>query len=309
MDRFLTFVEFLVAIGVVIAAITNYLIINKLWKRKHLRDVSESVSVSAALLGLFTAFPLLIQFTMIDKTPLPAIKTAIGIATGFVFVFIGSGIWVKEYRGQGFFRLIKRSLNLERRESADLIKAMVQPKGARRILTILERLAAIDHHVHEREIQLIREFADHWKIDAPEMTAGAVDGNGSLLDVREGVQDYLDLSPPHEQAAQLMDVLNLFVEADEEVTREEELVLEEISGMISQYVSEDTLERPMYEVVIVPQSEAQVEAVRELIPGTEMKTERGGKVFSVGHFYSESYAEVVGEKYVALGLFTTHVVT
>lgn len=307
MGGFLSFIEFLVAIGVVVTAVTNYLIVNKLWKRKHLKDVSESVSVSAALLGLATAIPFFIQFTLIDKTPLPAMKTAIGIATGVVFVTVGSGIWVKENRDKSFLRLLLGSLNLERRESADLIKAMIQPTGAEKILDILERLAAIDREVHEKEIALIEDFAERWKVPAPDMTVGRVDGDGSLLEVRQGVEEYLALGPPHEQAAQLMDVLNLFVEVDEKVTSEEELILEEISGMIAQYVSGDTLDRPIYEVVIVPQSDAQVQAVRELIPGTEMKTERGGKVFSVGHFYSQSYAEVVCDKYIALGLFTTQV--
>jgi hypothetical protein len=63
----------------------------------------------------------------------------------------------------------------------------------------------------------------------------------------------------------------------------------------------------MFEVLIVPQNDEQVTAIADLIPGAEMTTLRGGRVFSVGRFFSASYAEVVCQKYIALGLFTTHV--
>ncbi len=77
--------------------------------------------------------------------------------------------------------------------------------------------------------------------------------------------------------------------------------------MIEQYVSEDTLERHTYEVVIVPQSEKQFEAARELLPGAELRERRGGRVITVGNFFSRDYAETVCQKYISLGLFTAQV--
>lgn len=307
MSAFLTFVEFLVAISVVVAGISNYLIVNKLWKRKAVKEVAESISISAALLGLATGLPFFVQFILIDHSVAPAIKASFGLITAFVFVGIGSGVWVKENHGVGFVRLMARALNLERHESVDLIKAWIQPKGAEQILTILRKLAAVDRHMDEREIELIREFAGRWKIDAPDMTAGDMEGGSDLLDIRRSVVDYLDIRPPREQAAQLMDVMQLFVKADAKVTQEEEIALEELTGLIEHYVDEEPSGQGMYEVLIVPQNDAQVEAIGQLIPGTEMKTLRGGRVFSVGRFYSASYAEVICQKYIELGLFTTQV--
>ncbi len=307
MSPFESFVEFLVAIGVVIAAISNYLIINKLWKRKHMKDVAESISISAALLGLFTSGPLLIQLVVYDQTPLPALKTAVGILTGVVFVLIGSGLWVRENRSESFGRLLLRALKLERRESTDLLKAVVQPRGADHILHILELMATLDREVHVNELALLNQFAERWKIPATELSAGRTSEDGNVLEVRAAVQGYLDLKPPHEQAAQLLDVLNLFVKADQEVSREEAIVVEEIQGLISEYVGGDTVARRTYEVVIVPQSAAQFEAVEALIPGAEVSQRRGGKVVSVGTFFSHDYAEAVCQKYIALGLFTAQV--
>ncbi len=300
-------VRFLVAVSVGISALSNYLIINKLWKRRTKKDVAESVSLGAALLGLATGVPFLIEFTVIDHTPLPALKQAIGILTALVLLVIGSGLWVAENRGKGFSSLFLRALNLERRESADLIKALVQPSGADRILRILDQLARVDRRIDRREIGLIDEFARRWKLDPPDLHAGAVDGDSSLLAVRDSVLDYLALDPPPEQASELVDLLRVFVRVDTEVSPEEETVVEELSALIARYLHREGQASTTFEVVIVPQNEEQVEAVRSLIPGAEMKPARGGRVFSVGRFFSRRYAEVICHRYIALGLFTTHV--
>lgn len=95
----------------------------------------------------------------------------------------------------------------------------------------------------------------------------------------------------------------MFVIADAHVSMEEELVLEEITGMVMQYVGDSECGE-MFEVVIVPQSDDQIDAVQSLLPGVEPKDARGGKVFSAGQFFSGRYAEIVCDKYIALGLFT-----
>jgi hypothetical protein len=91
------------------------------------------------------------------------------------------------------------------------------------------------------------------------------------------------------------------------VSSEEELVLEELTGLITQYVSGSEGDPKMYEVVIVPQSEEQTEAVRSLLPGVASKSAPGGTVFSAGRFFSQRYVEAVCDKCIALGLFTAAV--
>jgi tellurite resistance protein len=299
-------VEFLVGISVLITAVANYLIINKLWKRKHLKDVAESISISAAFLGIATSAPLLLHFYL-NSDAQPFLQKAIGIITGILFVLIGSGFWVKENRGLGLGNLVRRALSLERKESSYLIRAMTHPKGAEHIIRILVLVSRIDRHVHADEVRLIREFASRWHLDMPDLESGDVQEDGTEIEVRDAVSEYLALSPPHEQAAQLIDVLNLFVRADETVTREERIVLEELTGLIEEYLSEEAGEPPRYEVVIVPQSADQFEAAEALFPKAEIKTSRGGRVISVGTFFSHDYAEAVCQRYIALGLFTAQV--
>jgi len=60
----------------------------------------------------------------------------------------------------------------------------------------------------------------------------------------------------------------------------------------------------MYEVSIVPQGEEQIKAVQEILPELNAVNDRGGKVFKVGKYFSEDYAEAVCKKYIALGLYS-----
>jgi len=306
METFLALNEGLVGLSVVIAAVSNYLIINKLWSRRMKRDVAESISISAALLGLATGLPFLIEFVLVDRNWAAAGKAGIGIVTGLVFVMVGAGLFVTEFRGQTFLHLFTRALNLERKESADLLKALVQPAGADQLIRVFEAMASVDRHVDAREIEMIRAFARHWHVDPPMLKEGAVDHDGDVVGLRRSVEDYLKVSPPADQAMELLDVLRIFVRADGKVSREEELVLDEITGMITGYVS-DAGEEGLHEVVIVPQNDRQMEAVLALLPGIKAKTMRGGTVYSVGRYFSPRYADVVCEKYISLGLFTTRV--
>lgn len=307
MERFLSLIEYTVAVSVLISAVSSYLIVNKLWSRRDRRDVAESISIVAALLGLATGIPFFIQFTMIDHTTWPAVKQGVGILTGMIFVLIGSGLWVRENRGTGFPRLFLRALRLEKRESGDLIKALVQPTGADHIIEVLRRMATLDSRVDAREADMIRDFAARWHLHPPEIEEGARDGQRGLLAVREALADYLAVDPPADQAAELVDLLAAFVRIDQDVSADEATVMDEIRGMVAGYLGGADARQALHEVVIVPQDAAQFEAVRALIPGAETKEARGGRVFSVGTFFSPAYAEQICQKYIALGLFTTHV--
>ena len=120
------------------------------------------------------------------------------------------------------------------------------------------------------------------------------------------VQSYLDEGPDTEVAEGLVDLINLMAEADDEVTEEEAMAVAEFTGMISHYVSQEKGgEMEMFEVSIVPQGDQQMEAVRELLPELDIVESRGGRVFKVGKYFSEDYAEAVCEKYIALGLYSS----
>jgi hypothetical protein len=303
MDLFLFIINILVAGAVVITAVRMYLTVNKMWKRKQEKSVAESISIFAYFLAIMVHLPFMLKYAIIDKSALPAMNDALNISGYSVIIIIGAGLWVKENRGVNFFKLLYRALHLERKESGDLIKSLIQPSGAKQIMNILQKVAYIDNELVESEIKLVNDFARHWKIEMPDLKDWAIIGATNLMDIRESVVEYLDISPPPDQAAHLVDVIKLIIKADNIVTKDEQLFLEEATGMINDYINKNS-ELPMYHVLIVPQNEVQIDAIKNLFPNAELEERRGGKVFVRGKFYSKNYADAICEKYISLGMFS-----
>ncbi len=270
--------------------------VNKIWKRRKNEEVANSISIVAAMLGFVVGFPFLLNALIITNDYFNAAKSVIALFLATVFTLIGTGYFVDKNRGVGFFTLLGRALKLEGKESGDLISDMIRPKGARKIIDILNKLAAIDDDIAQEEIDLINQFSEKWGIDVPDLTPGKPQEVTNLVELKGLVQSYLDEGPDTEVAEGLVDLINLMAEADDEVTEEEAMAVAEFTGMISHYVSQEKGgEMEMFEVSIVPQGDQQMEAVRELLPELEIVESRGGRVFKVGKYFSEDYAEAVCE--------------
>ena len=306
MTWFEKLLTFLVSGALVFSLIKGYLTVNKIWKRRKNEEVANSISIVAAMLGFVVGFPFLLNALIITQDYFNAAKSVIALFLATVFTMIGTGYFVDKNRGIGFFTLLGRALKLEGKESGDLISDMIRPKGARKIIDILKKLAAIDDDIAKEEIDLINQFSEKWGIDVPDLTPGKPQEVTNLVELKGLVQSYLDEGPDTEVAEGLVDLINLMAEADDEVTEEEAMAVAEFTGMIAHYVSKEKGgEMEMFEVSIVPQGDQQMEAVRELLPELEIVESRGGRVFKVGKYFSEDYAEAVCEKYIALGLYSS----
>ena len=306
MTWFEKLLTFLVSGALVFSLIKGYLTVNKIWKRRKNEEVSNSISIVAAMLGFVVGFPFLLNALIITQDYFNAAKSVIALFLATVFTMIGTGYFVDKNRGIGFFTLLGKALKLEGKESGDLISDMIRPKGARKIIDILKKLAAIDDDIAKEEIDLINQFSEKWGIDVPDLTPGKPQEVTNLVELKGLVQSYLDESPDTDVAEGLVDLINLMAQADDEVTEEEAMAVAEFTGMIAHYVSKEKGgEMEMFEVSIVPQGDQQMEAVRELLPELEIVESRGGRVFKVGKYFSEDYAEAVCEKYILLGLYSS----
>ena len=298
-------ISVLVSGALIFSVIKGYLTVNKIWKRKKNEEVASSISIVAAMLGFAVGLPFLLNSLIITQDYFSAAKSVVALFLATVFTLIGTGYFVDKNRGKGIFKLLGEALKLEGKESGDLITDMIRPKGARKIIDILHKLAAIDEEIAKEEIDLIHQFADKWGIDIPELQPGKVENVTSLVELKSLVQSYLDEGPDTDVAEGLVDLMNLMAEADDEVTKEEEMAVAEFTGMIAYYVSsEKGGDIEMFEVSIVPQGDKQMESVRELLPDLDMVESRGGRVFKVGKYFSEDYAEAVCSKYISLGLYS-----
>ena len=181
----------------------------------------------------------LLNSLIITQDYFSAAKSVVALFLATVFTLIGTGYFVDKNEGKGFFKLLGQALKLEGKESGDLITDMIRPKGARKIIDILHKLAAIDEEIAKEEIDLINQFADKWGIDIPELQPGKVENVTSLVELKSLVQSYLDEGPDTDVAEGLVDLMNLMAEADDEVTKEEEMAVAEFTGMIAYYVSSE----------------------------------------------------------------------
>jgi len=308
MNLFEQLISILVLGAIVLTVVKTYLTANKIWSRKHKKDVSESISVSAQLIGIMTSLPFLIKYMFIDADYLSFTNMSIKLGLTLFFLAIGIGLWVRMEGHESFWTKIKRALKLEKEESLDLINALIHPAGARIIMGVLKRLAMIDKNLDEREMAFIQEFADRWNIRInfrKEFDFTADQQTEELyIEVREKVEDYLAISPDRQQASQFLDIINALVGVDNTVSGEEQFILDEIQGMLGNYINEDESITAFY-VIVVPQDREERATIRVLLPDVRPKTEWGGSVYNAGVFYSRPFAEMISQKYQKLNLFST----
>ena len=172
-----------------------YLKLNKVWKRRKIIEVANSISIVASLLGFATLIPFLMNSLLIIGDYASAAKYILGIVLATAFSLISVGYFVDENRGIGFFTLLGRALKSEGKESGDLISDMLRPKGARKIIDILHKLAAIDDDIAQEEIDLINQFSEKWDIEVPDLKPGKPEEVTNLVQLKALVQSYLDEGP------------------------------------------------------------------------------------------------------------------
>jgi TRAP transporter TAXI family solute receptor len=291
-------------LAALLSFIQIYFIINKLWKRKHEIIVAESISISAMFISLFINL-----FFAIKNISVGGYAQLSGnflwIIASTVSLLVGMGLYVHVNKGTGFFRLLLKALNMERKEAGDLAKRFFQPSSADKIIDILGRLAMIDNDLDEKEKQYIQKFADNWhiKIDWDAVRKYADDSGNKYNKLRKSLQVYLKSSPPKELATHLIDVISLLINADGKVTKEEALMESELTGIIKKYLGEED-EVDFFKVAVVPQNADQDNAIRSRFPELERVEIAGGFAYLTEGFYSEDYAEEVSMQYRAFNVFS-----
>lgn len=294
----------LAVVSLGVAAVQVYLILNKLWIRKHERAVSESISIMGESLGLVPLTILSLNYA-VDGYWEGVADSLIWIVAGAVTIAIGSGRWVEGKRQRGFWSLVREALRLERDEVGDLARSFFRPSAARQILDILGQIALLDRSLDDRERSFVESFARSWGVEFrwEDLEAGE-GGHVDMVRLRRSVEGYLATSPPQGQVSQLADTVTALVRIDRVTTPEEELMLEELLGMFGAYRGDDD-DATTYAVAIVPQDPGQDEALGSLLPGLAKRRMEGGLAYPVGPFFSSRYADIVAEQYRSMSFFAT----
>ena len=304
MDYVRVAIESLTVASLVVAAIQVYLILNKLWIRKHERAVAESISIMGETLGLVPLTVLSLNYA-VDGYWEGMADSLIWIAAGLVTIAIGTGRWVEGKRQRGFWTLVREALRLERDEVGDLALSLFRPSAARQILAILGQVALLDRTLDDRERAFVESFADSWGVDFDwSEVEGGEGGHVDLARLRRSVDRYLATSPPQGQVLQLVDTLSSLVRIDQVTTDEEELMLEELQGMLREYADEQGTPAE-HVVAVVPQDPEQDAALSSILPDLEKRPLEGGMAYPVGPYFSHRYANVVADQYRSMKFFAT----
>jgi len=289
--------------GLAISAVIAYLKINKLWARRHIKEVAESVSVAAALLSLFTTLPFLIKFLVIDQDYVAAGKFVLSLLVFAVFFLVGIGLWVRSTESRGFWSAMRYALRTEQKELTSLLHALAQPREARAIVRILQLVSTVDSELDQRETALLNSVARPLGVSVEDLAAQPEAENASVADVREAFLDYLALKPVGHQVGKAYDLVRFMARADKHISNEEYLILDELALVVQDYLSAESTRVRSFEVLLVPQSEAQKHQINSMLPHAELVPKAGGYAYVAGSFYSQAFATEVCKQYREKGFF------
>ena len=298
-------VDLLIKISLFVSLIYIYLKINKLWKRKHYKEVAESQSLAGLTIYILNCILWVVYYIMQGDIN-SMFDTSIYIFEGSILFLIGTGIFVKGQRRMGLWNLIRQSLRIERNEADYLLKRFFKPKHADIIINILHQLAMIDEELDVKELKIITMFAKEWNIEySPEKLnrERLGDTQKNYIRLRNSIENYLAQEPPVEQVGQLKDLINELIRADEKVTKEEALISDEILPLLDQYLNKENLIKK-FNVIIVPQKPEHETKIKELMPNSIKINTAGGIAYSIGTFYSSAYANMICQQFRKHKLFT-----
>lgn len=310
MELFKSFISIMAYASLGFSVTAAYLKINKVWKRKHIAEVANSVSIMGNVFDIIPLSFFALNFLFVAQWQ-GLIDSVIWVFAGIISVLIGSRLWVPGNRNKTFWTRLKEALKLEKSEVGHLATSFFRPSGAELILEIFARFAYIDRDLVAREQELIQSFADTWHLDIDweqHKKLAELEQPVSFIKARDTVARYLKTSPPAEQVAQLIDVLHALVKIDEKVSDQEELILGEVHKFLLSYIDDSDIEADIT-VIIAPQNRDQDIAIAALLPDVEKIEVAGGSGYLVGSFYSHDFAEVICDQYRALGFFTIDLVS
>jgi len=274
-----------------------------MWTRKHDTLVAESLSPIAMAMWISVSLPFVVNYTLQNNWRV--VLAYFFRLMLFTFLFLVSiGFWVKDRQHKGVWQKFLKALKQEANESTNLIKALNQPSGKKELLNILYRVAWLDDELNEKERQYIQMFADTWEIDPSYLFSEPPPEKGieKLNKLRDEVITYLAVGPSKEQALSLSDVVQALINIDERVTKEEELIGAEISGMLINYASQE--KTALYGVIIHPTNQKEQEDILALVPDAKEEYILGNPAFIVATFQTAPYAEAFSENYREQGFFT-----
>jgi hypothetical protein len=308
MDIFQKIVGLLTYAAMIISVVEVYFKLNKIWKRKHEKEVAESQSI----IGLTMSSVVLIVWgldSLMKGNYSNIVDNIIYLGEAVICILIGAGFFVidKKKKQKNIWSMVKSALRLEKTEAGYLWKVLTGKGLAEKIVDILLLIAWIDDEIDKSEKDLIIKYTLPWGIkisdeqfeNNPHLNS---ENKSKIFEtIKQYFHDYLKESPPKEHIMQVKKLFKNLISIDGKITKEEGIILDEIEGMIKEYFGEPM---PKYTIIIIPQNDdlrVTVESIVKFVnPEINMKERErnidGGFGFIVDECYSKDYAEILAEE-------------
>lgn len=299
-------VDTLAYFALLFSVVEIYLMLNKLWSRKHIKEVSESISVSSRIVGLI---PLSI-FTLyyaINNQYQGVIEGMLWLFAGLVQLLIGIGIWVAGNKQRRVINLITRSIRKERSELGYLAKSIFKPQSQEKIIDLLCSISMIDGELDDKETEYIERLATKWNT---KVFWGAVKARhkkaqiSPFFNLWEDLDEYLKLNPEKGERKYLSNAVRELIEIDGTISKEEEIIIHEFEYLVDRNTPQQDA-YISYKVVIVPQQEEQIKYLESHFHSLTKQELQGGQAFVTDWFLSRKFANKVKEEFQENGYFTT----
>lgn len=297
-------VDWLAYAAVGFTMVEIYLMLNKLWSRKHIREVADSISVSGRIIGLI---PLAI-FTLhyiLNQQWQGVMEYMLWLFAGIVQLLIGVGLWVAGNKKMRFGKLFRRAISKERTEISYLAKAIFKPKSQELVLDILGAVAMIDGKLKDSEKEYIDKLAEKWHTN---VIWGALKARHKKSTISpfytlwEDLCEYLSHNPTKEERQLLANAIHELILIDGESSKQEDIVVSEFDFLTDEEVKPGL---STYEILIVPQQIEQEHYLSSQFTSLTKRKVEGGWAYTTEEFRSKLYSKTVKKEFQEHGYFTT----
>lgn len=292
------------AYGVIIFSVTEvYLTLNKLWSRKHIKEVADSISISARATGMIpgTVFTLNYFFNaqwqgFIDGT--------IWIFASIIQIMIAAGVWVAGNKKTNFFALLRQSLEKETLELFHLAKSLFNVTERQKVIDLLAATALTDKVLKEGEKTFVEDLANEWGIEVSWdllISRFKKQDVSALFLMSLEIQDYLKLNPSKQEIKLLLKLIKRLSDENGFSRPENQFIIDEFGEAFRHYPSNKYSEH--FHVQIVPQEKDQHERLQA--SGIKMKSKYIGSGFTyiLEPFFTQAFADHVADEFESLGYF------
>jgi len=303
----LEYINVFISSVVVIRFISTYLTLNKVWTRKHIYEVADSNSVTASILGFLVGLGLLLE-SIQNSSYSNAMHGLMACFLSVFYFMLSSGYWVEKERKISFYSKFLRAVRMDRKEVANILKAITKPKHPEMLIELMVALSCADGNFDKQEKAIVRDSAILWGVSEAVILSYEekyLSHPASVpFNIRSILDKYLHTSPSRHDVLLLIDLANKVVEIDGVIDEDEIVAIKELTAHLETYLG-NKRSSLNYAVVAVPKHEQDRDELFGFCKSVSFTEDYGGTGLLLGDYYTSECAMSVCDKFRNNKLFVT----